>query len=261
MGRAMKGAEMFMGPPSRPRLGRLPRPAAPLRRRRLGGRGVVLPHRHLRARGQAQRAGGDNLLARLHVLRIAVPALSERPEDVPELARRFLARFAAEQGKRANIITPEAMALLCAHRWPGNVRQLENAVLRAVVLAESAVVGVAEFPQIAARGLAPVTAPQPAAAAAPAREPATQDDGTETEAPPVAPVATAVPFGSLALLDAGGDMRPLEDIEAEAIRFAITYYRGQMSEVARRLRIGRSTLYRKLDSLGLDAGPPDTSAL
>ena len=47
-------------------------------------------------------------------------------------------------------------------------------------------------------------------------------------------------------------MRPLEEVEAELIRYAITHYRGQMSEVARRLRIGRSTLYRKLESLGLN---------
>ena len=55
----------------------------------------------------------------------------------------------------------------------------------------------------------------------------------------------------LNLLNDGGDLRPLEDIEADVIRFALAHYRGQMSEVARRLRIGRSTLYRKLDSLGL----------
>jgi DNA-binding phage protein len=59
------------------------------------------------------------------------------------------------------------------------------------------------------------------------------------------------PGAALALLDAAGAIRPLEDIEAEAIRFAIAHYRGHMSEVARRLRIGRSTLYRKLDALGL----------
>jgi DNA-binding NtrC family response regulator len=58
----------------------------------------------------------------------------------------------------------------------------------------------------------------------------------------------------LALVDGNGELRPLDDIEADAIRFAITHYRGQMSEVARRLRIGRSTLYRKLDSLQLDTG-------
>ena len=56
---------------------------------------------------------------------------------------------------------------------------------------------------------------------------------------------------SLALLDRHGEVRPLEEIEAEVIRFAIAHYRGQMSEVARRLRIGRSTLYRKLDALGI----------
>jgi len=71
------------------------------------------------------------------------------------------------------------------------------------------------------------------------------------------------PIGSLALLDGTGDVRPLDDIEAETIRFAIAHYRGQMSEVARRLGIGRSTLYRKLDSLGLTdaATDVDSSAL
>ena len=54
------------------------------------------------------------------------------------------------------------------------------------------------------------------------------------------------------LLDSAGDVRPLDEIEREVIRFAITHYRGQMSEVARRLQIGRSTLYRKLENLGLE---------
>jgi DNA-binding NtrC family response regulator len=63
----------------------------------------------------------------------------------------------------------------------------------------------------------------------------------------------------LSLLDAAGEVRPLEELEAELIRFAIDHYRGQMSEVARRLRIGRSTLYRKLEnlSLGEDAAISD----
>jgi DNA-binding NtrC family response regulator len=57
------------------------------------------------------------------------------------------------------------------------------------------------------------------------------------------------------MLDNHGEVRPLEDIEAEVIRFAIAHYRGQMSEVARRLQIGRSTLYRKLDQIGLAERP------
>jgi DNA-binding NtrC family response regulator len=72
-------------------------------------------------------------------------------------------------------------------------------------------------------------------------------------APPLLAAEATAPAGTLALLDGSGQMRALEDIEAEAIRFAITHYGGRMSEVARRLRIGRSTLYRKLDSLGRDA--------
>jgi DNA-binding NtrC family response regulator len=73
---------------------------------------------------------------------------------------------------------------------------------------------------------------------------------------PLAPSldAAAPSAASLELLDANGALRPLHEIEAEAIRFAIKHCRGRMSEVARRLRIGRSTLYRKLDSLGVDAG-------
>src|SRR5205085_11916275 len=92
----------------------------------------------------------EDLFYRLHVFPITVPALAERPEDIPELTRHFLARCAAEAGKRIRRVPDEALALLIAHRWPGNVRQLENAVFRAVVLAEGDEIGLAEFPQIAA---------------------------------------------------------------------------------------------------------------
>jgi len=203
----------------------------------------------------------EDLFYRLHVFPISVPALAERAEDIPELARHFLARFAAEEGKRVSGIEAEALALLAAYRWPGNVRQLENAIFRAVVLAERSELGLAEFPQIAHAGslsavresipsLDPVLdpslhpsldAPNLAAAAAPESAPAEPDLGSR--------------HGRLALLDAAGDVRPLEELESEVIRFAIAHYRGQMSEVARRLQIGRSTLYRKLDSLGLAAEP------
>src|ERR1700724_2431953 len=91
----------------------------------------------------------EDLFYRLHVYPIAVPALAERPEDIAELVRHFLARFAAEEGKRIRAISAQALALLAAYCWPGNVRQLENAIFRAVVLAETDEVGVGEFPQIA----------------------------------------------------------------------------------------------------------------
>src|SRR5262245_16235013 len=91
----------------------------------------------------------EDLFYRLHVFPITVPPLRERPEDIPELVRHFLVRFAAEEGKRIRAIAADALALLNAHPWPGNVRQLENAVFRAVVLAEGDEVTASEFPQLA----------------------------------------------------------------------------------------------------------------
>ena len=190
----------------------------------------------------------EDLYYRLNVFPISVPPLRARKMDVPELARRFLARFAAEEGKHLRGITAEALALLCAYDWPGNVRQLENALFRAVVLADGDELGVAEFPQIA-----------------------THVDGFDVRVPPApapAPLPLAHVLGasalsrdsfrpdhrdphSLRLLDENGEVRRLEQIEAETIRFALTHYRGQMSEMARKLGIGRSTLYRKMKDFGM----------
>jgi DNA-binding NtrC family response regulator len=72
----------------------------------------------------------------------------------------------------------------------------------------------------------------------------------------IAPCGTAAAI--LPLIDPSGEVRPLDELETEVIRFAVNHYRGRMSEVARRLRIGRSTLYRKLDLLELDTDDPAT---
>lgn len=198
----------------------------------------------------------EDLFYRLHVFPISVPPLAERPEDIPDLVRHFLARISAEEGKRIRAVTPAALELLRAYSWPGNVRQLENAVFRAVVLAESDEIGVAEFPQIEAQ-LAGYRQLQEQATDARTESYAQADvvdlATGEPAAPPLAAAQADPPLGSLGsldLLDAHGDVRPLEEVENEVLRFAITHYRGQMSEVARRLRIGRSTLYRKLKDLG-----------
>jgi DNA-binding NtrC family response regulator len=212
----------------------------------------------------------EDLFYRLHVFPISVPPLAERPEDIPELVRHFLARFAAEEGKRVTGISAEALTMLSTCRWPGNVRQLENAIFRAVVLAEGSEIGIAEFPQIAQAASAlpqlPAAMPSldsPSLAAGNLAAPSLVVPSLAAPAHTDSPVADSLPaalYAKLALLDATGDIRPLEEIEGEVIRFAIAHYRGQMSEVARRLQIGRSTLYRKLDSLGLatepESGPP-----
>ena len=92
----------------------------------------------------------EDLYYRLNVFPIWVPPLRERLEDVPELALHFLARFAAEEGRRVHAISAQALELLTSYPWPGNVRQLENAMFRAVVLSDGHELTVNEFPQIAA---------------------------------------------------------------------------------------------------------------
>ena len=91
----------------------------------------------------------EDLFYRLNVFPITIPPLRARASDVPDLARRFMARFCAEEGKRIRGLSSEAHALLSAYDWPGNVRQLENAVFRAVVLADGDELTTAEFPQLA----------------------------------------------------------------------------------------------------------------
>jgi DNA-binding NtrC family response regulator len=118
-------------------------------------------------------------------------------------------------------------------------------------MSDSGQLGLADFPQVAAQS--------PAEADAYSRpgEPLIVEPAFHSTVPamvsgseiPIAPLPSA---GTLAMLTSTGDVRPLEEMETEIIRFAISHYRGQMSEVARRLKIGRSTLYRKLDEAAAD---------
>ncbi len=186
----------------------------------------------------------EDLFYRLNVFPITIPPLRSRASDVADLARRFTARFCAEEGKRIRGISGEAYALLSAYDWPGNVRQLENAVFRAVVLADGDELTTAEFPQIAAQveGFDVKIPPLPAAAL---------PDHTPPSPLEMAHFEPRDP-NVMRLIDDTGDVRKLADIEAEAIRFALAHYRGQMSQMARKLGIGRSTLYRKMKDIGVD---------
>jgi DNA-binding NtrC family response regulator len=186
----------------------------------------------------------EDLFYRLHVLPLTIPPLRLRREDIPHLLRHFLARFSAEENRTITGISGEAMAHLSQLDWPGNIRQLENTVYRAVVLSESDQLGLHDFPQGPAHAAPDASAlhGEPLVVG-PSTAPA-MVSGNEI---PIAPVGNA---GSLSMLTTAGEVRPLEEMENEIIRFAISHYRGQMSEVARRLKIGRSTLYRKLDEAG-----------
>jgi DNA-binding NtrC family response regulator len=179
----------------------------------------------------------EDLFYRLNVFPIFVPPLRERRGDVPALARHFITRFAAEEHKPVAGLSPEASDLLERFSWPGNVRQLENTIFRAVVLCDGLLLDVCDFPQIAAAmGVETKT--------------------LRTFAAPTADMFAPGPSASspyaLSATDAAGHMRKLEEMESEIIRLAISRYDGHMSEVARRLGIGRSTLYRKLKEFGLE---------
>jgi DNA-binding NtrC family response regulator len=201
----------------------------------------------------------EDLYYRLNVFPIWVPPLRERLEDVPELVRHFIARFAAEEGKRVEGIDTDAAAMLMRYSWPGNIRQLENAVFRAVVLADQPMLTVSEFPQIAAHvegyDVTVPAAPAPKSAAPHFDGPVMLGDSSMAPATIHVPAANGRDAVGIPALSAEGDIRSLEAVEADMIRLAFGRYRGKMTEIARRLGIGRSTLYRKMREIGLEARP------
>ncbi len=158
----------------------------------------------------------------------------------------------ADPSRRLRGISATALAMLQAYDWPGNIRQLENAVFRASVLCDGEVLTEEEFPQI--RAQVEGTIDLDADLALP--EPLPAGEGMVAEVDPAA--LPALRPGMLRALDERGNVRALADVELEMIKLAIDHYNGQMSEVARRLGIGRSTLYRKLKEYGID---PETGRI
>jgi len=173
-------------------------------------------------------AGGHflpDLLQAIAATTVSLPPLRERPGDMAALCRHFLARIGEQPGLRPLGITDGALSLLSAYDWPGNVRQLQAVLFRAAVFCDGDALTADDFPQLSTMlG-------------------AEQSPGAQGPMPESAGITLYTPDGNL---------RPLEEIEADVIRLAIGLYRGRMTEVARRLGIGRSTLYRKLSELGID---------
>ncbi|MES1201228.1 MAG: sigma-54 dependent transcriptional regulator [Pseudomonadota bacterium] len=194
----------------------------------------------------------EDLYYRLNVFPIEAPPLRERKEDIPTLVQRFITRFNAEEGRNVHGASDATMHMLMGFEWPGNVRQLENAVFRAVILCEGELLQPEDFPQIS--GLKPLLSAandtHPANIPAPAND---HHQFAQAQASFTQAVAAAVDVPqAVAIFDKGGHLRQLEQIERDLIELAIDHYSGHMSEVARRLGIGRSTLYRKLREYGLE---------
>jgi len=167
------------------------------------------------------RAGSfrEDLFFRLNVIPFRVPPLRERREDIPLLARHFIAEFSAEYGKRRRELSDEALELLTGLDWPGNVRELRNSIERLVIMAPG--------DRIEARDV-----PQPLLGSRPASE---QDAAT--------PAAPLPDFPSL------GAAR--EDFEKRYIWKKYQECGGNMSRTAQALQVERSHLYRKMKAFGL----------
>ena len=166
---------------------------------------------------------------------VTLPSLRERSGDIPALARHLLQRLAEQTGLKELSIGNDALAVLMRYGWPGNVRQLAGVLFRAALQCENSSLTAEHFPHIAIQS----------------RYTGRRTDFTPSvSAERSEEMITGAP--GVTLYSADGHLRPLEDIEADIIRLAIGHYRGRMTEVARRLGIGRSTLYRKLGELGID---------
>ena len=153
----------------------------------------------------------QDLYYRLVVFPIELPPLRRRREDIPALVEHFLNKYAGDAGRRITRVEPAALELLMRHDWPGNVRELENVIHRSLLVASAPELKRDDLP----------------------RELAAERDRA-------------------VFADEGpGELRSLEELERQAIERAIDHFGGNLSDVARQLGIGRSTLYRKLEQYGL----------
>jgi DNA-binding NtrC family response regulator len=173
----------------------------------------------------------EDLYYRLNVIAMRLPALRERGQDLPLLIKHFVDRSAKNIGKTISGVSDEAMEVLRQYPWPGNIRELENIVERAVILSKHAQLGVEDLPEEVR-----FRAPESAMAL---------DDRAEEAAAGDAAAGDA----------AAGDGGPLKDAlrmpERDIILKVLNDVRWNRSEAAKRLGIHRSTLYHKIRQLGI----------
>ena len=162
----------------------------------------------------------EDLYYRINVIRVRLPPLRERREDIPLLAGAFLAHFSSNMGRKIEGISQEALDLLLRHDFPGNVRELENAIERACILSDSSILQPRDFDFIAARHL-----PSPA------------EDSRRNEKEKTA-----------------GGVKTLEEIEKETIMVALARNSFHREKTAAELGITRRTLLNKIKEYNLDCG-------
>ena len=217
---------------------------------------IAATHQNLEERVR-QGAFREDLFHRLNVIRLRLPALRERREDIATLARYFLQRSATELGVEPKRLSEAALAQLTGFAFPGNVRQLENICHWLSVMAPSQVIEPKDLPDELQPGR---TGPAPLASStstAPAGAP------LAVAAAPAAPSESSSGAGWLADMAADARARLLagepdvwealtKRFEAQLILTALDLTRGRRIEAAQKLGIGRNTITRKIQELGLD---------
>ena len=222
---------------------------------------------------QRVKEGGfrEDLFHRLNVIRLRLPALRERREDVPMLTRHFLQRSAQQLGVESKRITESAMARLGQFQFPGNVRQLENICHWLTVMAPAQVIEVKDLPPEVLQHLPGTPAESPAnegasaaAASQPPRLATTWSAPLPAAAAPLSPSPGVLPLGgwedaleSEALQLLGEGRQDVWDVltrkfESRLILAALATARGRRIEAAQKLGIGRNTITRKIQELGID---------
>ena len=249
---------------------------------------IAATHQDLERRVQ-DGAFREDLFHRLNVIRLRLPALRERPEDVPMLTRHFLQQSARQLGVEPKRIADAALARLAQFGFPGNVRQLENICHWLTVMAPAQVISVQDLPPEVLAVPAPC-APQALPGSAPAApEPPPADAAVPPDAA-VVPVRTPLRSTTLdavlspqregaapadtwedalaaqaqTLLGTGQEAvwdTLTRRFESRLIRTALAATHGRRMEAAQRLGIGRNTITRKIQELGLDVQDDDKNSL
>ena len=218
----------------------------------------------------------EDLYYRLNVVRIKMPPLRERREDIPQIVDFCLQNLVKQKKARVAKVSPEAMAMLARYDWPGNVRELENLVYRAAVIAQGDAILVKDLPPevLASAGAATpapaagVTAPAsaeatPVAVAAPVTAPATALSPTAAPIASSGLVAGAAPAAALTVGEAldfihaelSKEKEPiLERLEREMIVRSLKELDGNLARTSERLGMTRATLRKRVEELGLQQG-------
>lgn len=164
----------------------------------------------------------EDLFFRLNVLQIALPPLRERKQDIPVLAAHFIERFCVNEGGVPKDLSEATEKQLVNYAWPGNVRQLENVINRAMVMSDGNVLDV--------------------------------DDliGLVSESAPSSTNKTLPVYKDIRIISNDGDFKTINEIELEAIHLALDYFDNNVTRASKALGMAKSTFYKKMKSQSQD---------